>query len=123
MMDAHSDEQGIVPLSVGTETINIGKAILDNGEAKPDAAQFTYSMTLESRSYGDAWYLNYNSTDFQSLLTSLGNQGFRIESIDTYGRSVFDYAGTWTKDGLGWAWVLNYSSSNLIATLNNWPNG
>jgi hypothetical protein len=124
LRESHSAEQTIVPLHLGTEPIDIERTNYGSGKSETHVAQFYYSMALESRSYGFAWYTNYDWTNFQERLTNLGNQGFRIENIDTYGRAVFDYAGTWTQDGRGWAWVLNYTNySTFLSILNNWPNG
>jgi hypothetical protein len=112
----------IVPVATGTETIKVEELNYQYGNPDVLLSDFYYSMVLETRSYGCAWYLNYDWTNFQERLTTLGNQGFRIENIDTYGRYVFDYGGSWTQDGAGWAWVLNYTNLNSFVTvLNNWP--
>lgn len=115
-------EQTFSPLRTGTEYIEINE--LNNSEnPNPLLADFYYSVVCEARVYGYGWYLNYDWTNFQERLTTLGNQGYRIENIDTYGRNIFNYAGTWTQDGKGWAWVLNYTSLNdFVNVLNNWPN-
>ena len=115
--------RSLVPLLAGTDAPCVELPASAADVAKAGLVQFCASMVLEQRSTGYAWYMNYNSTDFQAKLSSLGGQGLRIESIDTYGRNVFDYAGTWTQDTKGWAYVLNYTSANLIATLNAWPLG
>jgi hypothetical protein len=96
------------------------------GFANPETqlASLSYAALFAQRSGGYAWYMNYNSTDFQSLLNTLGSQGLRIEDIDTYGHNIFSFGGTWTGDGLGWAWVLNYTSSSAFTgVLNGWPVG
>ncbi|TFH02065.1 MAG: T9SS type A sorting domain-containing protein [Calditrichales bacterium] len=114
----------IMFLSTGTEIIDFEQ--LNNKNENPEilASEFYYSMILESRVSGYAWYLNYDWTNFQERLTTLGNQGYRIENLDTYGHSVYNYAGTWTQDGLGWSWVLNYTNmTSFINILNGWPNG
>ncbi len=116
--------QEIVPLNTGTEEIDFEEINYNNDNPQLNLADFYYSVICESRTYGYAWYLNYDWTNFQERLTTLGNQGYRIENIDTYGRNVFNYAGTWTQDAQGWAWVLNYTSLNdFITVLNNWQNG
>ena len=107
----------------GTELLNPSE--INENDENPEilASEFYYSMILESRVSGYAWYLNYNWTNFEERLTALGNQGYRIENLDTYGYSVYNYGGTWTQDGLGWAWVLNYTNMNsFISILNGWPN-
>lgn len=114
----------IVPLSTGTEIIDLEKINFNHNKPDMTLANLSYSMILESRTNSWAWYLNYNWTDFQTKLNTLGNQGFRIENIDTYGRYSYNYGGTWTKDSQGWAWVLNYTDFNsFIALLNSWPSG
>jgi len=114
----------IIPHHTGTEYIKFDGVNYNNENPVLNLTDFYYSMILEPRTFGYAWYLNYNWTDFQERLNTLGNQGYRIENLDTYGKSVFDYGGTWTQDGQGWAWVLNYTILNdFINILNNWPNG
>jgi hypothetical protein len=110
--------------STGTEIIDLEGIEIQNQEQLFIPAIFYYSMILESRTSGWAWYLNYDWASFQERLTTLGNTGYRIENIDTYGRYVYNYGGTWTQDGQGWAWVLNYTDLNSFANvLTNWPLG
>lgn len=116
-------EQEIVPHHIGTEYIKIEEINYNNKNTEVNFSDFYYSMIFESRVYNWAWYINYDWGNFQERLNTLGNQGFRIENFDTYGRNVFNYAGTWTADGAGWAWVLNYTDLNsFINVLNSWPN-
>ena len=116
--------QAILPLG---NSINVKSGEKTGfGIANPgiESAIFSYSALFEQRTGSYAWYINYNWTNFQTRLTNLGSQGFRIENIDTYGHNIFDYGGTWTTDGQGWAWILNYSNvADFISILNNWPLG
>jgi hypothetical protein len=122
--EVESTIQEIIPMNTGTEYIDFEEFNYNNENPESFLADFYYSMILEPRSYGYAWYINYTWTNFQERLLTLGNQGFRIENIDTYGKNVFDYGGTWTQDGQGWAWVLNYTVQNdFINVLNAWPVG
>jgi hypothetical protein len=116
-------EHRMAPLSTGTEILTIERKSSDDRNFEPAVFQPHFSMVQEQRSYGYGWYLNYGWADFHTLLTNMGNSGFRIENIDTYGKTVFDYAGTWTQDGLGWAWGLNQDYNSFVTLLTNWPNG
>jgi hypothetical protein len=113
----------ITPVYTGTAKIELQDINYNKENDESYLADFYYSMILESRVYNWAWYLNYDWGNFLERLNTLANQGFRIENFDTYGRNIFNYAGTWTSDGAGWAWVLNYTDLNsFINVLNNWPN-
>ncbi len=117
--------QEIFPFGLSTDITPgepTGSGVINPGI---DFATLSYSALFEQRSGGYAWRYNYPWSSFQTELTTLGNQGFRIENLDTYGfTSVFNYAGTWTMDGQGWSWALNYSNvSDFVTLLNNWPLG
>ena len=121
--EANSFEvKSVQPACVGTEILPNRAIEVQKSAADPTSYTPSYSMIFESRSTSWAWAADYSWSGFQTELSTYSS--FRLEHVDTYGKNVFYYAGTWTGDGIGWAYMLNYTNySTFLSLLNAWPNG